>query len=222
MTGRAARWTTAALAVLCAGLGAAVAVELTGGLPLAPEVTAAPPTAPPLDWSREPVEFEPPSRDELEVIAERPLFSPSRRPFVAAAVEPAAAPVRSLPPLQLIGVLLTEQQRTALVQAVGEGDPTWVREGHKLQGWQVEKIEQDRVQVRAGDRLETVELRPDTAVPPKPRPKRRQAEEKQAEASDEEAGASGEEAEGSGEEADRAARSDPADTDSQDEEDTAD
>jgi hypothetical protein len=215
MTGRAARSTTAVLAILCAGLGAVVVFELTGGLPLAPEVTAAPPTAPQLDWSRAPVEFEPPSRNELEAIAERPLFSPSRRPFVAVEAEPAAAPVRSLPPLQLIGVLLTEQQRTALVQAVGEGDPTWVREGHQLQGWQVEKIEQDRVHVRAGDRLETVELRPDTAVPPKPRPKRRQAEADKPQAA-------GEEAEAAGEEADRAARSDRADTDSQDEEETAD
>jgi hypothetical protein len=215
MTGRAARSTTAVLAILCAGLGTVVAFELTGGLPLAPEVTAAPPTTPQLDWSRTPVEFEPPSRDELEAIAERPLFSPSRRPFVAAEAEPAAAPVRSLPPLQLIGVLLTEQQRTALIQAVGEGDPTWVREGHKLQGWQVEKIEQDRVHVRAGDRLEMVELRPDTAVPAKPRPKRRQADAKKTEASDEEA-------KGSGEEAERAAQSEPADTDSQDEEEPTD
>jgi hypothetical protein len=214
MTEAAARWTTAALAVLCAGLGAAVVVELTGGLPLAPEVTAAPPTAPQLDWSREPVEFEPPSRDEIEAIAERPLFSASRRPFVPAEAEPESMPVQSLPPLQLIGVLLTEQQRAALVQPVGEGDPTWVREGNRVQGWRVEKIEQDRVQVRAGERLETVELRPDTAVPPKPRPKRRQAEAEKKAADDD--------AEAAEEKADRTASSDPADSDSQDEEDTAD
>jgi hypothetical protein len=71
------------------------------------------------------------------------------------------------------------------------------------------------VHVRADDRLETVELRPDTAVPPKPRPKRRQAEADKPQAA-------GEEAEAAGEEADRAARSDRADTDSQDEEETAD
>ena len=163
MSGRAARWPTAVLAMLCAGLGATVVFELTGGLPFAPEVTAAAPGAQP-DWSRDAIEFEPPSRDELAVIAERPLFSPSRKPFVAAEQELPPVPVRSLPPLQLIGVLLTEQQRTALVQVVGEGDPSWVREGHEVQGWQVERIEQTRVHVRAGDRLETVELRPDTAV----------------------------------------------------------
>ena len=184
MTARAAPWTTAALVMLCAGMGAIVAFELTGGLPLAPEVTAASPGAQ-LEWSREPVEFEPPPRDEVEAIAARPLFSPSRRPFVAAEEEAAPAPARSLPPVTLIGVLLTEQQRAALLQAVGEGAPSWVREGNRIQGWQIERIEQSRVHLRAGDRVETVELRPDTAVPNKARPKRRRAEAKEPEPSDE-------------------------------------
>jgi hypothetical protein len=187
MTGRAARWTTAALGMLCAGLGAIVVFELTGGLPLAPEVTAAPPPAPPVDWTREPIEFEPPSRDELDEIAARPLFSPSRRPFVVVEEEALPAPVESLPPVELIGVLMTEQQRGALMQAAGEGEARWVREGNKIQGWDVEKIEDSRVQLRAGDRLETVELRPDTAVPAKPRPERRRAKAEESEPSDQEA-----------------------------------
>jgi len=204
MTGRAAPWTTAVLVMLCAGLGAAVVFELTGGLPLAPEVTAASPGAQ-LEWSREPVEFEPPPRDEIDEIAARPLFSPSRRPFALAEEEPEPAPVRSLPPVTLIGVLLTEQQRTALLQAVGHGDPGWVREGNRIQGWRVERIEQSRVHLRAGDRVETVELRPDTAVPPKPRPKRRSAEAKTPEPANDEA--------------ERASESDEAEADSPEEED---
>jgi hypothetical protein len=203
MTGQAARWTTAALGMLCAGLGAVVVFELTGGLPLAPEVTAAPPTAPEVDWTREPIEFEPPSRDELEEIAARPLFSPSRRPFVAVEEEEAPAPVESLPPVELVGVLMTEQQRGALVKAAGEGEATWVREGNRIQGWEVERIEDSRVQLRAGDRLETVELRPDTAVPAKPRPERRRAR--------------AEESEPSSEDAERAAQPDEADADTSEE-----
>ena len=184
MTARAAPWTTAALVMLCAGLGAAVVFELTGGLPLAPEVTAASPGAQ-LEWSREPVEFEPPPQDEIEVIAARPLFSPSRRPFVVAEEEPEPTAARSLPPVTLIGVLLTEQQRTALLQAAGQGAPSWVREGNAIEGWQVERIEQSRVHLRAGDRVETVELRPDTAVPNKARPKRRSVRAEEPEPSDE-------------------------------------
>jgi hypothetical protein len=173
--------------MLCAGLGATVVFELTGGLSLAPEVTAAPPPASQVDWTREPIEFEPPSRAELEEIAARPLFSPSRRPFVAVEEEAPPAPVESLPPVELIGVLMTEQQRGALMQAAGEGEASWVREGNKIQGWDVEKIEDSRVQLRAGDRLETVELRPDTAVPAKPRPERRRAKAEESEPSDQEA-----------------------------------
>jgi hypothetical protein len=184
MTGRSAPWTTAALVTLCAALGAAVVFELTGGLPLAPEVTAAAPGAQ-LDWSRKPVEFEPPRRDEIDAIAARPLFSPSRQPFVAAEEEAEAAPIQTLPQVTLIGVLLTDKQRAALLQAVGQGDPSWVREGHEIQGWQVERIEQSRVHLRAGDQVERVELRPDTAVPNEARPKRRSARAEQRERSDE-------------------------------------
>lgn len=176
------------MAMICAGLGAAVAFELTGGLPLAPEVTAAPPSAPPVDWSHEPVEFTPPSRGEIDEIAARPLFSPSRRPFVAPKEDSAPAPVQSLPSVQLIGVLVTEQQRAALVQNADGGDTSWVREGAAVAGWEVEKIEHSRVHLRAGERLDIVELRADTAVPAKARPKpRRSRAEREEEASDEEA-----------------------------------
>jgi hypothetical protein len=174
--------------MICAGVGTAVVLELTGGLALAPEVTAAPPSTPQVDWSHEPVEFAPPSRDEVEEIAARPLFSPSRRPFVAAEEEAAPAPAQPLPSVQLIGVLVTEQQRAALVQRAEGGDPSWVREGADLGGWQVEKIEHSRVHLRAGERLDIVELRADTVVPAKARPKpRRSRPEKQEETSGEEA-----------------------------------
>lgn len=183
MKGRTAPWTTAVLATACAGLGAAVVFELTGGVPLAPEVTAAPPSTPQVDWSHEPVEFAPPSRDEIEEIAARPLFSPSRRPFVAPEEEEAPAPAQSLPEVQLIGVLMTEQQRAALVQHADGGDPSWVREGTRVGGWRVERIDESRVHLRAGERLEVVELRPDTAIPAeaRPKPRRSQAEEREEE-----------------------------------------
>jgi Tfp pilus assembly protein PilP len=183
MKARTAPWTTAVLATACAGLGAAVVFELTGGVPLAPEVTAAPPSTPQVDWSHEPVEFTPPSRDEIEEIAARPLFSPSRRPFVAPEEEEAPAPAQSLPEVQLIGVLMTEQQRAALVQDAEGGDPSWVREGTTVGGWRVERIDESRVHLRAGERLEVVELRPDTAIPAeaRPKPRRSQAERREEE-----------------------------------------
>jgi hypothetical protein len=98
---------------------------------------------------------------------------------------------------------MTEQQRGALMQAAGEGEASWVREGNKIQGWDVAKIEDSRVQLRAGDRLETVELRPDTAVPAKPRPERHRAED----------------SERSSNKAERESRTDEADADTSEQED---
>lgn len=154
--------------------------ELTGGLSIAPQVTAAPPLSPALDWAHEPTVFKPPARRELDIIAARPLFSPSRTRFVAAQVEEglpqAAAP---LPSLELIGVLLTDTQRTALIRPLDGGDAAWVRENAEVAGWRIERIERSRVHLRAGERLEVVELRDDTAVPADARPKRRKVREEE-------------------------------------------
>jgi hypothetical protein len=109
--------------------------------------------------------FEPPGREQLDEIAARPLFSPTRRPFVAAEPELALTPApASLPPLELIGVLLTEQRRAALLRSLDGGDPGWVREEDAMAGWRLQKIQRNRVHLAAGDRLEVVELRADAAV----------------------------------------------------------
>lgn len=175
-SGRSAAWATALLVPVCAGLGAIVVFELTGGLPIAPQVTAASPPSLAIDWSHEPTVFEPPAREELDIIAARPLFSPSRKPFVAPqAGEAAPEAPAPLPPLELIGVLLTDIQQTALLRPLNGGKATWARENDAVAGWRIERIERSRVHLRAGDRLEVVELRSDTAVPADARPKRRKA-----------------------------------------------
>lgn len=177
---RSAAWATALLAPLCAGLGAVVVLELAGGLPIAPQVTAALPPSAAIHWSHEPTVFEPPAREKLDIIAARPLFSPSRRPFVAPqageVLPEAAAP---LPPLELIGVLFTDTQQNALIRPLNGGDAAWVREQDAVAGWRIEKIERRRVHLRAGDRLEVVELRADGNVPPTRR-KTREQEKRQA------------------------------------------
>jgi hypothetical protein len=166
MSGRPALWSTALLVLVNAGLGAVVVTELTGTLTIAPQVTAAPPLLPELDAAHEPALFEPPSRDQLDAIAARPLFSSSRRPFAAAAgtgTLPEA--LDGLPPLELIGVLLVDQRRAALIRRLDGSAPGWVREEEVVAGWRLEKVERSRVHLAAGDRLEVVELRADTAVP---------------------------------------------------------
>jgi hypothetical protein len=84
--------------------------------------------------------FEPPGREQLDEIAVRPLFSPTRRPFVAAEPEVALTPApASLPPLELIGVLLTQQRGAALLRSLDGGDPGWVREEDAMAGWRLQK-----------------------------------------------------------------------------------
>jgi hypothetical protein len=158
--GQSAARATALWAALCVGLGLVVVFELAGGLPVAPQVTAAPAPSAEFAWPHEPIVFEPPPREELDIIAARPLFSPSRRPVVAMQVAAAAPATReSLPPLELIGVLLTDEQRRALIRPLDGNGPSWVREGEVMAGWRIEAIERSRVHLRAGDRLEVLELR---------------------------------------------------------------
>lgn len=168
-------WTTALLAPLCAGLGSVVIFQLAGVLPIAPQVTAALPPSSAIAWSHEPTLFEPPPREEVDIIAARPLFSSSRRPVVLQAEEVLPEASVSLPPLELIGVLLTDVQQAALIRPLDGSAAAWVRENDAVAGWRIERIERRRVHLRAGDRLEVVELRADAVVPADARPKRRTA-----------------------------------------------
>lgn len=165
MAGSNTGWATGFLLLACAGLGGIVALETIEGLPLAPSVTAAAPSAADLPTVPEPAEFRPPPQDQFDVIAARPLFSPSRRPY-----EPPPEPEAELPepepevvatPLELVGVFLADGRRSALLLPENETEASWVREGEELAGWWVERVELDLVELRQRDRLEVVELRPD-------------------------------------------------------------
>jgi general secretion pathway protein N len=163
MSGASTPWSTGLLALVCAALTTIVAVELSGGLPLAPQVTAA---APSVELGPEPAlaTFEPPPPQRFDEISARPLFAASRRPYEPP-VEPEAdaPPPVEVPPtaLQLIGVVLAEQDRSALVRPEGGDRAIWVREGDRLEGWVIEEITRDRVQLQRDDLMETIALRPD-------------------------------------------------------------
>jgi hypothetical protein len=163
VSGASTPWSTGLLLLVCAALATIVAVELSGGVPLAPQVTAA---APAVDLGPEPElgTFEPPPPQRFDEISARPLFAPSRRPYEPPALPeaPVPLPVEVAPtPLQLIGVILTEQDRSALIQPLGGRRAIWVREGERLEGWMIEEIGRDRVLLRRDDLMETIALRPD-------------------------------------------------------------
>jgi general secretion pathway protein N len=109
----------------------------------APPAAAAAPALPPLEAFRD--------------IAERPLFSPSRRPSATAlAVTPQG--------LRLEGVLVIGSEKRALIKQA-DGHIARVGEGETVGEWTVRQIERERVLLVAGDRR--LELTPRRAGPPR-------------------------------------------------------
>jgi hypothetical protein len=161
------------------GLAAVVAWQLTNGLPLAPTVTAAPPGAPPLEVAEQSAPPRPPAAAAVEQIAARPLFSDTRRPYqpppepVAAAAAP--EPAELALPLELAGTFLTGTDQAALLLVSG-GTPAWLRKGQLIDGWRIEAIAQDQVQLRKGGRLQVLRLRDDLVVVKSAEPRARQQE----------------------------------------------
>lgn len=148
----------------CAALGGAIALELSEDLSLAPDVTAAAPSLPEVEEALvEP--FDPPPPNLVTVISERPLFVPSRRPYVAPPpVEPAAGPAQAAAePLtaELVGVMLTGARRAALVQRKGSSSPERLSVGQSIDGWLVEQVEPRRAVLRRGAEERVLELRRD-------------------------------------------------------------
>jgi hypothetical protein len=93
-------------------------------------------------------------------ILARPIFDPTRRPFVASpppppppqAPPPPAAPV--VMPL-LDGVILTESTRKALIRLAGEADGSWLQVGELAGRWKVARIEPSLVELEVeGQRFE--------------------------------------------------------------------
>jgi hypothetical protein len=128
--------TAIVLALVAAGCAAALYQQL--GEPAERTLAATTPAAPTLPGLEEPVLVVPPLAAYAPVV-ERPLFSPSRRPPVAAAPSPAVAPARG-GELTLRGVVLSPHKRIALIETEGAREPRWLAEGETLQGWTVEEV----------------------------------------------------------------------------------
>jgi len=115
-----------------------------------------------------------PALAALKETVERPLFTVSRRPPAAPTEAPqpvkAAAPVKRLA-LSLRGILISAgEERAALLQLPTHKALQWVREGEQIEGWQVDKIEPDRIILRAGDATESFELKETWKLPPPAQP----------------------------------------------------
>jgi hypothetical protein len=164
MAAQSTPWSTGTLLLVCSVLAAIVGLELGEELPIAPRVTAAPPAALEVP-RRERLSYDPPAPGEFDAIANRPLFSASRRPFVPEAEEqlpePEAASEAAGPDVELVGVLLSGTRRAALLAPASGGQAQWLDEGQAVGGWVIEGVQADRAMLRQGERATVLELRPD-------------------------------------------------------------
>lgn len=107
--------------------------------------------------------FAMPPPDRYEEVNARPLFSPTRRPPAPEAPGAGAAPEASF---TLVGIVISTEDRLALLE---HGQPPRIErvfEGQQLDGWSVEAILPDRVVLRHGGTRE--EVRPRDAPPGRP------------------------------------------------------
>ncbi len=115
-----------------------------------------------------------PAVDAFSGIAARTLFNPTRRPIeppAEAKAIPAVKPSR----FSLVGVLISDGLRMALIRRGRASDYTRVEEGQEIDGWRIERIVPDRVVIRKGDTREELILKDQPApqaVPRKTRKKR--------------------------------------------------
>lgn len=105
-----------------------------------------------------------PPIEEFQVVVERPLFSPDRRPPQPAPPEPesaaeveapaaeAIAPPEPPPPppisFTLVGIVMFGDQRVALLQPLDGGKAVQLREGEEFAGWTAALIDRERAVFR--------------------------------------------------------------------------
>jgi general secretion pathway protein N len=97
---------------------------------------------------------------KFSAISERPLFSPSRKPAPGAKAAPAGPGIEQR--YRLLGLINTGSSRRALL---AEGKRRFaIAEGEALEGWQVARIEHDRI-VLSGSAGEAVLMLQPAATP---------------------------------------------------------
>lgn len=127
----------------------------------------APPTpAAPARGAVYPVRLE--KLDSYAAIAERPLFSPTRRPAEPAPDTAPSQPRKSLARFVLSGVIIVSpEEKIALLRESKSPSAQRLSEGDEIAGWRIDKILPDRVILISGDKTAEIELWSDRQPPPR-------------------------------------------------------
>ncbi len=118
--------------------------------------------------------------EDFQAILERPLFSPNRRPPTVGSVE-FSAPTPDVSFL-LKGILIDGDERTAFFRSQRGGEFVHLREGDKMEGWTLVRIEADEVLFASGE-IEKV-LQPTYDPAPAKRPRRKKKSQKNSQQQD--------------------------------------
>ena len=143
------------LCLLFASLLAAQMLLPSSGLPVGAPVTGA--AATPVATNLRPG-FSMRPLDAFSEVIERPLFRPDRRP-APAVTETATASANSRQDYALLGVVIDDNIRMALLRPKGAKQMLRILEGQKVDGWTIETVRADRVVLRRGGVTEEVRLR---------------------------------------------------------------
>lgn len=101
-------------------------------------------------------------------IAERPLFSPTRRPLESAPSTAANQPRKSPAKFVLTGVIIVSpEEKIALLREARSPTAQRLSEGQSIAGWRIEKIMPDRVILASGDETAEILLWSDQEPPPR-------------------------------------------------------
>jgi hypothetical protein len=98
-----------------------------------------------------------PSLEELTATIERPMFSQSRRPFEAA-VDAEEPVLTSDFDVELLGIVIWQGRRIALVRSRTDSQVIRVEVGRKVAGWVAVGIEPESVRFRNGETEREVRL----------------------------------------------------------------
>lgn len=149
---------TAGWLLLAAALSSVIALEVTGHMPLHARTSMAPPAQLPEEG---PIlrRVQPMVLDDIDDMLDRPLFHLSRRPPPPPDVDRTqrAGPAPASQLLKLVGTFHAGNGTVALFSHRERG-MLRKRQGQEIEGWQVDRIERERVLLTRGGESEWLAL----------------------------------------------------------------
>jgi len=147
-----------------------------------------PPMPVPVVHSSAPVEvalypdFRLPAREKTYAATlERPLFVPSRSPAPPAPSAPSAPPpAMQKGQFQLLGTIITDEMRIAVVKEISSGKERQIVQGYTINGLQLEMVEADRIVFTQYEDQEEIRLKIQASPKPAATPPGAQAAKPQA------------------------------------------